>query len=310
MVERETAIHKLGFGASGAWAQPWFSRKKAIYLIHQALEGGVRIFDTAGFYANGEAESRLGEALRGRDDVFISVKTGTRNVGNFPFNRRRTKDFSVTAIREDLQASLKRLKRDQVDILYLHGPDYWVVSHTQPEFKKLKEQGLIAKSGICGAGEALALSVENQKTDAIMGVFNLFDQTHHNIFKAAKDVNIQTTAIAPLAQGFYRPGFFWPKSLNDIWAIARYLRGPSPGHPRRAEKPRPLDRFEKACKSHGYSMAQIMLAFVTSQNFVDVAMTTSTKEYHLHASMNVINRLPETKLIDELIKNYNDTLFG
>jgi len=53
-----------------------------------------------------------------------------------------------------------------------------------------------------------------------------------------------------------------------------------------------------------------MLAFVTSQNFVDVAMTTSTKEYHLHASMNVINRLPETKLIDELIKNYNDTLFG
>ena len=49
---------RLGFGCAGAWAKPWFSTRKARAVLFTALENGVRHVDTAGFYADGEGESR------------------------------------------------------------------------------------------------------------------------------------------------------------------------------------------------------------------------------------------------------------
>ena len=105
----------LGFGVSGPHGARWFREGKLARLIAQALDGGVRHFDTAPFY--GEAEERLGRALQGRSDIFISTKTGTRRAG-----RRLVKDFSPAGMRADVEGSLLRLKREAVDVIYLHGP--------------------------------------------------------------------------------------------------------------------------------------------------------------------------------------------
>ncbi len=281
----------LGFGASGAWGQKWFSKREAIRLIHQALDHGVRHFDSAGFYGSGEAETRLGEALRGRDDVFISVKGGTRNghVG------KKIKDFSNAALREDLHASLKRLKREHVETFYLHGPGFKEVYENEELMLELKQKGLINRAGVCGTGQNLDRSVDEDKTDAIMAIYNLFDQRHAEIFKKAREKNITVTAIAPLSQGFYRPGFLLPKTISDIWTITRFL---ARDIKRTRSLPKPV--LESLGQFEGFSAAQMMLAFVMEQDFIDVAMTTSTKLANLDESLAIAHSLPPQEMRSEL----------
>lgn len=80
---------------------------EAIELIHRALELGVNTFDTAAAYADGESERRLGKALEGRRaDVWINTKTTHR-------------DYDGT--RRDMDRSLKHLRTDRIDLMYVHG---------------------------------------------------------------------------------------------------------------------------------------------------------------------------------------------
>lgn len=276
--KKAAAILRLGFGASGAWGRKWFNQNDAIGLIEQAYENGVRYFDTAGFYANGEAERRLGIALKGCDDVFISTKTGTIDKGLKGY----AKDFSNEAIEQSLEQSLKRLGRDKIDCLYLHGPEYWVVSHTKPLFDGFKKSDLIARAGVCGQGATLEESVQNAKTDAIMGVYNLFSQSHRKVFSAAKQKNIQICAIEPLAQSIYRRSLWRPKSIADLWVLARALKRGKNGATRDYSEVR---KKIEATKQQSYE--HVLLGYALSNQDIDVVMTTTTRVHHLTQSLNV-----------------------
>ena len=268
---------RVGFGASGAWGQSWFPQDAAIEIVQTAYEHGVRHFDSAGFYNNGEAERRLGLALRGCDDVFISTKTGTVWRGNSATGiGQAQKDFSADAIQRDLEASLKRLHRSRIDTYYLHGPEDWVVSHTRPVFEDLKREGLIGKAGICGEGDVLAKGISERKTDAIMARYNLFDRGHADIFSVARQADIQTVAIAPLGQAMYRAGFLRPTNRASLWALLRaVVRNPRQLIRQRAGVVQTLNRLD------GYTAAQLMMGYVLSQPFVDVALTSTTQLSHL-----------------------------
>ena len=284
----------LGFGASGAWGQAWFSQDQAIALIHQALEGGIRHFDTAGFYARGLAEKRLGIALAGHelaDDIAISTKTGTidRGLG------RKAKDFTMDAIRRDLDSSLRRLHRDKIDCLYLHGPDHWIIDNTAPLFAELKAQGVIQRAGVCGHGDVLKTAIDHEVFDAVMGLFNFFDQGHRELFMEARAKGVHVASIAPLAQAFYRPGFYRPVSIADSWAVTRAIvrdrsriAGINPVLRDAIEAPGPNSAAEK------------MLAFALSENIADVVLTTSTKSKHLDQSLAIASGPWEVPLLKEL----------
>ncbi|MEQ1931833.1 MAG: aldo/keto reductase, partial [Parvularculaceae bacterium] len=155
---------RLGFGCSGAWGMPWFDAARARAVLLKALEGGVRHVDTAGFYSGGEAERRLGATLREfREPLFVSTKTGTA----YAYGRTR-KDFSEGAIRGDVEASLKRLSRERIDLLYLHGPSSTQLAQALPTLLKLREEGMIARWGVCGEGRGLEEAVD-AGAGAIMG---------------------------------------------------------------------------------------------------------------------------------------------
>jgi aryl-alcohol dehydrogenase-like predicted oxidoreductase len=101
-----------GWGASDDAA-------RADRIVSICLEAGVTLFDTADVYSDGSSEQVLGHALRGRrDQALISTKatfrlgTGPNDVGSSRWHLRRS-----------LEASLKRLGTDYVDIYHLHGFD-------------------------------------------------------------------------------------------------------------------------------------------------------------------------------------------
>ena len=81
------------------------------YIIN-AIESGINFFDTADIYGYGESERILGEVINGYKNIIISTKAG--NVENV--KGEAAKDFSSNYLRASLESSLKRLKRENIDI--------------------------------------------------------------------------------------------------------------------------------------------------------------------------------------------------
>lgn len=271
---------RLGFGCSGAWGQRWFPEREALALVAQALDAGIRHFDTAGFYADGEAERRLGAALKAlRVDAFVSTKTGTRYVSG----RMPLKDFSAAAMRQDAEMSLKRLGRDRLDLFYLHGPSIAEIDAARPALDALIAEGKIAAWGVCGEGAPLDHAIV-QGTHAVMGVYNVLRQDHAAMFVRAKAAGVLTVAIAPLAQGLYRRGFLWPRTRADLWHIARALVKNRPELAAARRLRATLESLE------GWTPAGAALGFVHANPTIDVAMTTTTKRAHLAETVEASRR--------------------
>lgn len=261
--------HRLGFGCSGAIAQPWFSARKAHRVLLAALEGGVRHFDTAPFYADGEGERRLAAAIADFGaPVFISTKTGTR----YRRGRAAAKDFSDAAIRADVETSLRRLKRDRIDLVYLHGPSTEDERRGLDALLRLKTEGKIGLVGICGEGLGVLRAAGNPAVDVVMGAYNFLRRGHGAAFAAAKARGAGVVAIAPLAQGLYDPALFRPKDLAGAWRLARAFG-------RNRAELAALKRYRPALS--GGEAARLALAFVHAHPAIDVALTTTTRPAHL-----------------------------
>ncbi|MCC5088059.1 aldo/keto reductase [Xanthomonas campestris] len=116
----------LGFGAGTFGGQgPLFSAwgdtgvAQAQRMIDLCLEVGVNLFDTADVYSDGASEEILGQALQGRrDQVILSTKTGLR-LGDGPNDAGASRFRLLRAV----DASLRRLRTDYIDLLQLHAFD-------------------------------------------------------------------------------------------------------------------------------------------------------------------------------------------
>lgn len=128
--------------------------------VARALAAGINYFDTAVQYGNGESEKNLGNVLRKLKPANVVVGTKVR----LPDGETRIGD----AIVKSLDASLKRLQMDHVDIFHLHntvteaggGPALSVkqiMDEVMPAFEKLRGQGKIRFPGLTAIGDTPAL---------------------------------------------------------------------------------------------------------------------------------------------------------
>jgi aryl-alcohol dehydrogenase-like predicted oxidoreductase len=128
--------------------------------VARALEAGVNYFDTAAMYGNGESEKNLGRVLaKLKPDVVVGTKV-----------RIPSADFGRigVAVAGSLEASLKRMGREQVDIFHLHNAitisgggeslsAKTVLEEVVPAFEKLRQQGKTRFLGITAVGDTPAL---------------------------------------------------------------------------------------------------------------------------------------------------------
>jgi aryl-alcohol dehydrogenase-like predicted oxidoreductase len=117
----------------------------AAEMVEVALAAGVTHLDTANGYAGGRSEEMLGRILRGRwDEVTVATKVGiyAGDAGGEPLLSRK-------GIRSSLEASLRRLGTERVDLLYLHQPDRSVpVAETAQALAEVVEAGLVGAVGV------------------------------------------------------------------------------------------------------------------------------------------------------------------
>jgi aryl-alcohol dehydrogenase-like predicted oxidoreductase len=154
--------------------------------IARAIDAGVNYFDTAVQYGDGESEKNLGRILQTLKPANVVVGTKVR---------LQPEDFGriADAVTQSLEASLKRLRRDQADILHLHnaitatggGNAYsvaQVLGEAVPAMEKLRRDGKLRFLGLTGIGDTAAL---HQVIDA--GVFNSAQVVYNMLNPSAAD---------------------------------------------------------------------------------------------------------------------------
>jgi aryl-alcohol dehydrogenase-like predicted oxidoreductase len=116
------AVSVVGLGCNNfGWR---IGRAAVAAVVHAAVDAGITLFDTADIYGrpHGTSESLLGEALAGhRDEVVLATKFGKdmEGVGGPDWGARGSRRY----VRSTVEASLRRLGTDRIDLLQLHEPD-------------------------------------------------------------------------------------------------------------------------------------------------------------------------------------------
>jgi aryl-alcohol dehydrogenase-like predicted oxidoreductase len=137
----------LGTWAMGGWMWGGTDEQESIHTIHSAIDRGITLIDTAPVYGFGRSEEIVGKALAPgglRQKVVIATKVGLDWSNGEPFrNATRARIFA------EIEASLKRLRTDVIDIYQVHWPDPMTpIAETADAMATLFKQGKIRAIGI------------------------------------------------------------------------------------------------------------------------------------------------------------------
>ena len=188
-------------GHQDGWGQ--VDDAESIRAIRRAVELGVTLFDTADAYGTGHSEEVLGKALKPlRHEVVIATK------GGFTYDREQRaltgQDWSPAYIRRALEASLKRLGTDYVDLYQLHTgfiPDE-AVEPVFGEMERLKAEGKLRAYGWSTyTREKVDLFAAKTRGTVIQTKANLFSYDAEAV-KACETHNFACLNNSPLAMGF------------------------------------------------------------------------------------------------------------
>ncbi len=145
LTHTDLKVSRLSFGTMTFGSQA--DEPTSIRMVDQCLDAGINFFDTANMYNQGLSETILGKALAGRRERVILATKVRNKMGEGPDDV----GLSRAAIHKALEASLRRLQTDCVDIFYLHQPDYDVPI----------EETLLALDEVVRAGKVRYPAVSN-----------------------------------------------------------------------------------------------------------------------------------------------------
>lgn len=155
------------------------SRDDFLVAVNQALDTGLTFFDTADTYGLGEGERTLGEALRGRrDQAVIATKFGVRVE-----NGRTFHDNSPAWIRTALEASLRRLGTDHIDLYQIHYRDgVTPLGEVVDTLLDLRREGKIRDLGLSNvsAAQAAELAPHPGIFATVQDEFSLANRSHES----------------------------------------------------------------------------------------------------------------------------------
>ncbi len=156
--------------------------------MRQAADLGINLFDAADTYGNGRSEELIAKAFPGaeRSRIVIATKVGYDFVNHGDGRRGQREipqDFSPAAIRKAVEAALKRLGTDQIDILQLHNireaqvhdDALWEVMEDLRAEGKFRHGGFALGPAIGWVGEGAA-AISRRKPDVVQHIYNLLEQ--------------------------------------------------------------------------------------------------------------------------------------
>jgi aryl-alcohol dehydrogenase-like predicted oxidoreductase len=196
-------VSALGLGCMGLsfGYGPATEKSQAIRLIHAAVERGVTLFDTAEAYGPFTNETLVGEALAPyRRQVVIATKFGFAQA-----DAQKGLDSRPAHIREVVEASLKRLNTDAIDLLYQHRVDPNVpIEDVAGTVKDLIGEGKVKYFGMSEAGaKTIRRAHAVQPVAALQSEYSLWwREPEAELFPTLEELGIGFVPFSPLGRGF------------------------------------------------------------------------------------------------------------
>ncbi len=274
--------------------------------IQRALEQGINFFDTADVYSKGSSEEILGRALRdfaaSRDEVVIATKVN-QPMGPGP----NQCGLSRKHIMSSIDASLKRLGTDYVDLYQIHRWDY--ETPIEETMVALNDVVRVGKARYIGASAMYAWQFAKALFTADLHGWTRFVsmQPHYNliyredereILPLCQDQKIAVIPFSPLARGVLarKPAKGQEETIryqSDSLAKSRYAQ---------EDNLTTVERVSEVAEARGLPMAQVALAWMLSKPIVTAPIIGATKPHHLedaiaalsvHLTPDEIQRLEE-----------------
>jgi aryl-alcohol dehydrogenase-like predicted oxidoreductase len=200
-------VSAIGYGCMGlSYAYgPGAERQEGIEVIRAAVERGVTFFDTAEVYGPFTNEELVGEALAPfRDQIVISTKFGF-DIDQETGERRGGLNSRPDHIRTVVEAMLKRLRTDRIDLLYQHRVDPDVpIEDVAGTAKELIEQGKVKHFGLSGASASTIRRAHGvQPVAAVQSEYSLWTRDPEaEVLPTCEALGIGFVPWSPLGAGF------------------------------------------------------------------------------------------------------------
>ena len=263
-----------------------------VELLAASLDAGINFFDTADMYSQGESETLLGRAFKGkREQVVIASKIGYRLPGQRrliarikPLVRPLVKllglrrahlpaavrgaleqDFTPAWLRRALEASLKRLRTDRLDLLQLHSPPREVIERGEwlQTLDGFKRAGKIRHWGIaCDTVDDALAALRHPGVSSLQVTISLLEQgAIERLLPQARAQGVGVIAREVLANGLLAKD---PATID----LKSYCRSPE----EEARRARQLAAVGDLARAHGCVPAQLALQLVQGLEGVPVAL--------------------------------------
>jgi len=197
MIGGDLKVYRLGFGAmritgQGIWGPP-ANKQEAIAVLRRSLELGINLIDTADSYGPEVSESLIAEALYPYpQDLVIATKGGLLRTGPGQW----PPDGRPTHLRDALEGSLRRLRRDNIDVYQFHRPDPRVpFEDSVGEIAKMKAEGKIRHVGLSNVTlDQLARAQKIVPIVTVQNRYNLSDRSSEGMTAQQSEEMVDTCA--------------------------------------------------------------------------------------------------------------------
>ena len=303
----ELCLGTMTFGGSG---QIWemiggLDQTAADAIVHRALEAGINFLDTADVYSAGESETMVGKAIAGhRHELVLATKVrgrmgpGANQVG-----------LSRMHIIQSVEASLKRLNTDYIDLYQIHRSD--VLTNIEDTLRALDDLVRAGKVRYIGSSnlpawqlmKALAVSREQrlEHFKCTQSYYSLVGRDlERETIPLLRDQKLGLLVWSPLAGGFLSGKF--TRTGGDESARRTKFDFPPVNKEKAFDV---LDVLIPIAAAHGVSVAQVALAWILSKDVVTSVIIGAKKITQLDDNLKAIDvtlTADELKSLDEVSK--------
>jgi len=278
--EIDASVVGLGAWAIGGWMWGGTDEDESVRAILAAIDAGVTLIDTAPIYGFGLSEEIVGKAVRARrDEVVLATKCSmvcnpTRGEFKFRSTARGPNPnghihihiySGPESIRQEVEASLKRLRTDRIDLLQTHWQESTTpIADTMGGLMELKQEGKIRAIGVCNATSAQMQEYRDAgQLDSDQERFSMIDrQIEDDQLPYCRENGVAVLAYSPLCRGLLTGKMGPERKFNE--GDLR-LSDPRFMVSRRERIAGMLDKFRPIAEGRGITLAQLVIAWTVSQ---------------------------------------------
>ena len=263
-------------------------------VLEYCYELGIKEFDTAPNYGNGVAEKYLGKIFGSRSDVLINTK-----MGNLPFNK---KSYEIKELKKSFENSLKMLKRDSINALFLHNPRMEITDYTEVLnfMRELKDKGKINQIGL---SKAKNFNYENfvdlEEFDVIQDDINLLSL---QALQKPKPKGVTLMARSPLATGLLSGRITEKTIFPDEDHRSKWLYG------KRLESL--VHRINEIRKHSDLELSELAIRFLDDQSSIDKIIFGVKRKEHVKNILEQVNKNPLKSTISKKLFELFEADFG